>query len=99
MNIEKLRQRVGTTMELKHFKSELMKLSQRKKCLPAYGLVLSDPRIVRSVNNVQGTKPPGRTPLKSYLVFFFRLDRLAQIPTLEQAPLVDGDGAFDIEKL
>jgi plasmid replication initiation protein len=99
MNIEKLRQRVGTTMELKHFKSELMKLSQRKKCLPAYGLVLSDPRIVRSVNNVQGTKPPGRTPLKSYLVFFFRLDRLAQIPTLEQAPLVDGDGAFDLEKL
>jgi plasmid replication initiation protein len=91
MNIEKLRQRVGTTMELKHFKAELVKLSKKRNGLPAYGLSVCDPRFKRLLDVKPGTKLPGRTPLKSYLIFFYRTDRLAQMPTLEQAPLIDGD--------
>jgi hypothetical protein len=36
--------------------------------------------------------PPGRTPLKSWMVFFFRTDRLAAMPPFALAPEIDKGG-------
>jgi plasmid replication initiation protein len=89
MGIEKLRQRVGTNRDLRRFKSELVSISKRKFPLPGYGISLIDPRLQRSLDPKK-PKATGRTPLKSYLVYFYPTDKLnklvpiAQVPTLEE---------------
>jgi plasmid replication initiation protein len=88
MGIEKLRLRVGLTIPLRHFKSRLLAISKRKNPLPGFGISLVDPRIKRALDHKR-PKPQGRTPLHSYLVYFFpdnKLNRLAPIdavPSLE----------------
>jgi plasmid replication initiation protein len=88
MGIEKLRIRVGTTIPLRHFKSKLQAISQRKNPLPGYGLSLIDPRIQRSLDSSRPA-PTGRTPLKSYLVYFFRTDRLSRLPPVSEVPMLE----------
>jgi plasmid replication initiation protein len=90
MNIEKLRLRVGTTQELRFFKSDLVKISKRRQPLPEFGLMVIDPR-AKLVTDRKMPRPPGRTPVKAYMVLFFRSDRLAHMPTIDQAPLIDGE--------
>jgi plasmid replication initiation protein len=90
MNIEKLRLRVGCTSELRFFKSDLVKLSKRRNQLPGYAISLIDPRVKRSLD-AKAPAPTGRTPLKSYLVYFYRTDRLASLPPVENVPLVEDD--------
>jgi plasmid replication initiation protein len=90
MNIEKLRLRVGCTSELRFFKSDLVKLSKRRNQLPGYAISLIDPRVKRSLD-AKAPAPTGRTPLKSYLVYFYRTDRLATLPPIENVPLVEND--------
>jgi plasmid replication initiation protein len=88
MGIEKLRLRAGVTNELRFFKSDLMKISKRKVQLPGYGLSLIDPRIARSLD-ASKPRPTGRTPLKSYLVHFYRTDRLSRLPPIDQVPMLE----------
>jgi plasmid replication initiation protein len=83
MNIEKLRLRVGIQNDLRHFKAKLQVISKRKCPLPGYALSLIDPRIQRSID-AKKPKPTGRTPLKSYLVYFYPTDRLNQLLPIEQ---------------
>jgi plasmid replication initiation protein len=87
-NIEKLRQRVGTQSDLRRFKAELVKITKRKVQLPGYALTLIDPRIKRSLDR-KAPAPSGRTPLKSYEVFFFRTDRLNRLPMPDQVPTIE----------
>jgi plasmid replication initiation protein len=83
MNIEKLRRRVGASMQLKRFKLRLLELQGQKNCLPDYYFVLGyKGMILRS-----DTKNP-RVPLKSIQVMFGRLDKLAKLAWAE-APLID----------
>lgn len=90
INIEKLRLRVGAESDLKVFKSRLVALSKKRRPLPEYGLAIIDPR--RYGRDRTAPPPPGRTPLKSYMVYFFRTDNLASLPPFDQAPeFVDGD--------
>lgn len=88
MGIEKLRLRVGMTIPLRHFKSKLQAISQRKSPLPGYGLSLIDPRIQRSLDTARPA-PTSRTPLKSYLVYFFRTDRLIDLRPVSEVPMVE----------
>ena len=88
MGIEKLRLRVGCATELRFFKSKLQVISQRKYPLPGYGLSLIDPRIQRSLD-VKKPKPTGRTPLKSYLVYFYPIDRLNQLLPIDKVPTLE----------
>jgi plasmid replication initiation protein len=88
INIEKLRRKVGTQQELKHFKAELARIGRRRQPLPGYGLSLINPRITRSLDPKQ-PKICGRTPLKSYLVFFYSTERPARIPAASQVPTID----------
>jgi plasmid replication initiation protein len=90
MNIEKLRLRIGTQNDLRRFKAELVKISKRKNQLPGYGLMLNDPRVARSLD-AKVPPPAGRTPLKSYMVFFFRTDRLSLMPSVHDVPVIDED--------
>jgi plasmid replication initiation protein len=90
IGLEKLHRRVGTTMELRFFKAELVKIAKRRNPLPEYGFMLVDPRVKLSLDR-KALPPPGRTPLKSWMVFFFRTDRLAQMPVFAQAPEVEDD--------
>jgi plasmid replication initiation protein len=93
MNIEKLRLRVGIQSDLRYFKAELAKISGNMHALPDYGVMLVDPRLKRSLDKNQ-PRQPGRTPLKSFLVFFFRTDRMSRMPLVADAPLIDDDGDF-----
>jgi len=88
MNIEKLRLRVGIQNDLRHFKAKLQVISKRKCPLPGYALSLIDPRIQRSID-AKKPKPTGRTPLKSYLVYFYPTDRLNQLLPIEQVPSLE----------
>jgi hypothetical protein len=45
--------------------------------------MLNDPRVARSLD-AKVPPPAGRTPLKSYMVFFFRTDRLSLMPSVHQ---------------
>jgi plasmid replication initiation protein len=96
MNIEKLRRRVGYTGELKYFKRDLLAISKKRNPLPDYGFSVIDPRSRSKVNAIPSDprlpKPRGRTPLKQYMVFFFRSDSLASMPTFWQVPDADEDG-------
>lgn len=74
INIEKLRRKVGTQQELKHFKALLVKLAKQKDALPEYRLALVDPRN-RAAADRKAPRPPGRTPLKGYMVWFYREDQ------------------------
>ena len=77
-------------MEPRFFKAQLVKMAKRKSPLPEYGFMLVDPRVKLSVDK-KLLPPPGRTPLKSWMVFFFRTDRLAQMPAFAVAPEVYDD--------
>jgi len=88
MNIEKLRLRVGIQNDLRRFKSSLQAISKRKIQLPGYALSLVDPRIKRALDG-KAPKPTGRTPLKSYEVFLFRTDRMANLPPIEKVPTLE----------
>jgi plasmid replication initiation protein len=88
MGIEKLQARVGSTVSLRHFKAELVKISKRKVQLPGYALSLIDPRLQRSLDP-RKPAPTGRTPLKSYLVHFYRTDRLSSLPPVSQVPTLE----------
>jgi plasmid replication initiation protein len=90
INLLKLHRRIGTTMEPRYFKAELVKMAKRKNPLPEYGFMLVDPRLKLSLDK-KVLPPPGRTPLKSWMVFFFRTDRLAAMPPFALAPEVDND--------
>jgi plasmid replication initiation protein len=85
INLENLHRRVGTTMSLRHFKAELVKLTKRKLPLPEYGLILVDPA-ARAAERAKAPPPNGRTPLKRWLVFFFPTGRLSQMPVIEDVP-------------
>lgn len=88
MNIEKLRRRVGSESDLRVFKQRLVAISKRRVPLPEYGIAIVNPRIARSLDARQ-PPPLGRTPLKSWMVFFFRTDKLASIPPVSSTPLID----------
>jgi plasmid replication initiation protein len=88
MRLDKLQRRVGTTTELRYFKRDLEKIAKRKKLpLPEYGFHIVDPRL-QQVLDKKASPPPRRTPLKSYMVFFYRTDRLAQMPPYNEVPEV-----------
>jgi hypothetical protein len=84
---------LGSTVSLRHFKAELVKISKRKVQLPGYALSLIDPRLQRLLDP-RKPAPTGRTPLKSYLVHFYRTDRLSALPPVSQVPTLEelGDG-------
>jgi plasmid replication initiation protein len=84
IGLEKLRLRVGSDTELKKFKLALTKIAAKRKPLPEYGLSVVDPRRMRTLDHRQPT-PTSRTPLKSYMVFFYRLDQITRA-TLDRAP-------------
>jgi plasmid replication initiation protein len=84
INIEKLRLRVGSDTDLKKFKLALTKIAARRKPLPDYGLSVVDPRRAKLLDPRQ-PQLPGRTPLRSYMVFFYRHDHIARA-TYENAP-------------
>jgi plasmid replication initiation protein len=88
MGIEKLRLRVGWTSELRSFKAHLLKISERRNQLPGYAISLVDPRIQRSLD-AKKQKPTGRTPLKSYLVYFYRTDKLNALLPIERVPTLE----------
>jgi plasmid replication initiation protein len=88
MGLEKLRLRVGTQNDLRRFKAELVSISKRKFPLPGYGLSLIDPRVQRSID-AKKPKPTGRTPLKSYLVYFYPTDRLNALLPIEKVPMLE----------
>jgi hypothetical protein len=88
MGIEKLRLRVGTNRDLRRFKAELVTLTKRKYPLPGYAISLIDPRIQRSLD-AKRSKPTGRTPLKSYLVYFYPTDKLNRLKPLDQVPTLE----------
>ena len=102
MNIEKLRRRVGSESDLKVFKQRLIAISKRRVPLPEYGLAVVNPRLARSLDARQ-PPPTGRTPLKSWMVFFYRTDKLANIPPAASTPLIDdlpdGDELEDARQL
>jgi plasmid replication initiation protein len=88
MGLEKLRLRVGTNRDLRRFKSELVSISKRKQPLPGYGLSLIDPRVQRSLD-AKKPKATARTPLKSYLVYFYPTDKLNQLLPIEKVPTLE----------
>lgn len=67
IGLDKLRRRVGSEMELKHFRYNLAKIAKRKDPLPEYGF--------RLVDKAEEAVPPRRTNLKAVRVVFWRLDR------------------------
>ena len=71
-------------------------ISKRKYPLPGYGLSLIDPRIQRSLD-AKKPKPTGRTPLKSYLVYFYPTDRLNQLLPIEQGADAGGAGRRSVK--
>jgi len=87
MNLEKLRLRVGTPMEPRHFKQELLRIARGKKGLPGYGLTLLDPR----AQNPAGPKPATRPSPKTLLVFFFPTEKRSGMVPPSQAPLIGDD--------
>jgi plasmid replication initiation protein len=89
IGIEKLRQKVGTENDLRRFKSKLLEISHRRVPLPGYGLSVIDPR--QRLSECKAQKPVGRTPLRSYLVFFYKTDRLNCLPTFDQVPDLTDD--------
>jgi hypothetical protein len=88
MNLEKLRIRVGSESDLKVFKQRLLAITKRKCPIPEYGISLIDPRMQRTLD-IKAPPPRGRTPLKSYMVYFYRLDKLARMKPSAQVPIVD----------
>jgi plasmid replication initiation protein len=84
IGIEKLQKRVGSECDLKKFKLLLTRIAARRKPLPEYGLSVVDPKRARALDRRQPVAP-GRTPLRSYMVFFFRLDHIAKA-TFDAAP-------------
>jgi hypothetical protein len=97
-NLEKLRLRVGSTMSTSDFKSRLMALSKGQRFpLLDYGYMVVDPR--KLAGAIPGL-PPGqsravrRTPVKSYMVLFFRKDAsfVTALGNLSAVPIIDADG-------
>jgi plasmid replication initiation protein len=92
MNLTKLRNRVGTTQDLRRFKAELSAYSTHKRSLPGYGLALIDPRLRRSLDK-GFPKPEGQTPLKAWLVAFYPTADITCLTPLEAMPLLEDDEA------
>jgi plasmid replication initiation protein len=88
MGIEKLHKRVGCITELRFFKSKLVTISKRKAQLPGYAISVIDPRIQRSLD-AKKPKPSGQTPVKSYLVYFYPMDKLNQLLPIEKVPTLE----------
>lgn len=88
IRLEKLQKRVGSARELKKFAQDLRALSsKRPSALPEYHFELRDPAAeARKV--LPGQKTP-RVNLQNVQVFFFRIDKLREIPAFDVAPLVD----------
>lgn len=91
MGIEKLHTRVGLTIPLRTFKLRLATLQKKKRPIPGYGISVIDPRLQRSLDAKKPT-PAGRTPLKSYQVYFYPEDKLNQLRPIEQVPLLEEMG-------
>jgi plasmid replication initiation protein len=85
INIEKLRVRVGSNATLKRFKNSLVDIAKSEKALPEYGISIVDPRRPFGLTDPKAPPPPGRTPLKSWMVFFYRTDKLARATPFSQA--------------
>jgi plasmid replication initiation protein len=73
INIEKLRLRVGSDMELKSFKKKLIQIAANDKALPEYRISVFDPR--RPGGIIDPTRPPpiGRTPLKQWMILVYKI--------------------------
>jgi len=96
MNLAKLRQRVGSDMPLRNFKSRLAKIGAMPKSpLPDYWLRLVDPAQIVNTGRASA-KTVGRVPLKRWQVFFYPLVIAgSQHDSLIAAPLVEDD--IDLE--
>jgi plasmid replication initiation protein len=73
INIEKLRLRVGSDMELKSFKRKLVQIAAADNALPEYGISVFDPRRPGGIIDPTRPAPTGRTPLKQWMVLFYRI--------------------------
>jgi plasmid replication initiation protein len=73
INIEKLRLRVGSDMELKSFKRKLVQIAAADHALPEYGISVFDPRRPGGIIDPTRPAPTGRTPLKQWMVLFYRI--------------------------
>ena len=90
MGLEKLRLRVGTQNDLRHFKAELVSISKRKFPLPGYGLSLIDPRIQRSHRRQEAEAD--RTDAVEIVLGVFLSDRPAE-PAVAGRESPDAGGA------
>jgi plasmid replication initiation protein len=85
INIEKLRVRVGSNAPLKLFKSKLVNIAKDEKALPEYGISIVDPRRPFGLTDPKAPPLTGRTPLKSWMVLFYRTDKLAKATPFSHA--------------
>lgn len=92
MNLEKLRNRVGTTQDLRRFKAELAVYANHRRSLPDYGIALVDPRLRRALDK-GFPKPIGHTPLKAWLVAFYPTTNITSLAPVECMPLLEEDDA------
>lgn len=92
MNLAKLRNRVGTTQDLRRFKAELAAYAQHRRSLPGYGIALIDPRLRRALDK-GFPRPSGTAPLKSWLVAFYPTGNLTALLPVEAMPLLEEDEA------
>jgi plasmid replication initiation protein len=90
MNLGKLRNRVGTTQDLRRFKAELAAFSRHKRSLPDFGLALIDPRLRRALDK-GFPKPAGQTPLKAWMVAFYPTSNISSLQPLEAMPMLEED--------
>jgi hypothetical protein len=90
MNLSKLRNRVGTTQDLRRFKAELAAFSRHKRSLPDFGLALIDPRLRRALDK-GFPKPAGQTPLKAWMVAFYPTSNISSLQPLEAMPMLEED--------
>jgi plasmid replication initiation protein len=86
INIEKLRVRVGSGTPLKQFKNKLVNIAKDEKALPEYAISVVDPRRPFGLTDPKAPPPTGRTPLKSWMVLFYRTDKLSRATPFSQAP-------------
>ncbi|MDB5369740.1 MAG: hypothetical protein JWP20_1298 [Roseomonas sp.] len=92
MNLTKLRNRVGTTQDLRRFKSEIAAYANHKRSLPDYGIALIDPRLRRALDK-GFPKPAGQTPLKAWMVAFYPTSNITSLEPLETMPMLEEDEA------
>jgi hypothetical protein len=71
---------------MKQFKSKLVVFSRQEKVLPDYGLAVIDPWRPFCLIDPQAPPLTGRTPLKAWMVYFYRRDKLAAAIPISVAP-------------